>query len=95
MRARAHDNLPMSRQFTNSLAVSTRYRVRFKLDGQRVPREFVGMYLGYRLDGGGVRVTEWSLRPAAGTSSIDEADLTNCWPTDEDVKLPATVRDGA
>lgn len=58
--------------FRTALVKGERYYIRYRLQGQRKVRGFVGIYLGVNkvLD-----ELDFSLRPAFGTSSLKETDV--------------------
>jgi hypothetical protein len=49
-----------------------RYRVTYRLDGQRYDRQFVGTYLGWNRT---FERHDFNLRPAAGTGSLLDPDI--------------------
>lgn len=51
-----------------------KYHVTYKLDNQKVAREFVGDYLGTRFSG---KEAQFSLRPVAGTAALKFRDILN------------------
>lgn len=64
------------------------YRVWYKLDNHRTPRAFVGMYLGVDVYG----QEQFSLRPAAGTSSLPKDAIEAFRPTTAPASQPVKVQ---
>lgn len=58
----------MEDPMTHAFVEGAKYRVRYRLDSQRVDREFVGLYLGWNQYGW----HDLSLRPAAGTVTLPD-----------------------
>lgn len=59
-----------------------RYRVRYRLEGQRADREFVGTYLGWSKY---YTQHEFDLRPDAGTSQLPGEAIISCERVSSDV----------
>lgn len=65
-----------------------RYRVWYKLDGQRMIRSFVGVYLGPNIYG----QEDFSLRPLLGTSSIPKESIEAFRITEASATQPVKVQ---
>lgn len=71
-----------------NLLQGRRYRVRFRLQGQRVDRIMVAKYLGVATNG-----YHWDLRPKAGTLILQKGDMLQLTLTQDEVKTPQKARD--
>jgi hypothetical protein len=88
----SRETLPMNRRFSNAMSVGQRYQVHLLIDRGRGPREYrmVAVYLGWvqTNPASSGRTLDFSGRPAFGTTSVAEEDITGVWATDAQISAP-------
>lgn len=85
-----YDKLHQRRFDPEGMVVGKYYRVRI-LVGSTTKKEFVGKWMG--MGGNDGSKLMFSLRPVAGTQTIEQRDLLSIWETDAGLSIPYVVHE--
>lgn len=75
----------------DELVQYTKYRITYQDPTQRLPRQFVGTFLGYRWGAHSRNLATFSLRPVAGTTDLPQSWFLSAEKTNDEHRQPRKV----